>query len=101
MRITEREAVFPVSDYDLAATLTSGQAFRWNQRGAAWEGVIGRYWVALRSGKDSIIAETAEPVANWEWLTHYLQIHVGLGAVLASFPRDDSMNSAVAACHGL
>ncbi|MDB6122388.1 MAG: 8-oxoguanine glycosylase domain protein [Pedosphaera sp.] len=101
MRTSEREVVFRVCDYDLAATLTSGQAFRWYQHGDTWEGVIGSHWVRLRSSQDSIIAETARPVTNWEWLTHYFQIHLGLGDVLASFPQDESMNSAVMACHGL
>ena len=101
MRISEREIVFQACDYDLAATLTSGQAFRWYQNGDAWEGVIGNHRVRLRSSQDSIIAKTAEPVTNWEWLTHYLQINLVLSNVLASFPKDESMNSAVAACHGL
>ncbi len=31
---------FPVDDYDLSATLTSGQAFRWRWSEAGWEGMI-------------------------------------------------------------
>ena len=38
----------PVTDYDLAATLNSGQAFRWQQYGDFWVGVIGQYHVRLR-----------------------------------------------------
>ena len=38
---------FAVRDYDLAATLDSGQAFRWQQRDGAWEGVIAGRWVRL------------------------------------------------------
>ena len=41
-------ATFRAGDYDLAATLTSGQAFRWQQRDGWWEGVIGSRWVRLR-----------------------------------------------------
>lgn len=37
-----------VRDYDLAATLTSGQAFRWQRSGDAWEGVVAGRWVRLR-----------------------------------------------------
>lgn len=47
------EKTFPVRDYDLAATLTSGQAFRWKFVEGAWEGVIGSRWVRLQQ-------ETAE-----------------------------------------
>src|SRR5947209_8066461 len=95
------EEIFPVRDYDLAATLASGQAFRWRPENDAWEGVIGRHWVRLKSTDNSLLAQTAEPVADWSWLTHYLQIEMDLRAVLSSFPDDEPMRSAVSACHGL
>src|SRR6266581_6584503 len=65
---------FPVKDYDLAATLSSGQAFRWRKDGESWAGVIGRHWLRLRSDQFSIAAETAEPLTDWLWLTDYLQL---------------------------
>jgi len=58
----ERSIILPVHDYDLAATLTSGQAFRWQLREGWWEGVIGSRWVRLRAERGSIIGETAMPV---------------------------------------
>ena len=97
----ERQKIFPIRDYDLAATLTSGQAFRWRREKDSWVGVIGKHWVRLRSGNNSIIAETAEPVTRWNWLTEYLQIENDLNAVLASFPNDEPMRAAVAASPGL
>ena len=33
--------IFSVQDYDLAATLSSGQAFRWQPIDRRWVGVIG------------------------------------------------------------
>ena len=95
------ERIFLLRDYDLAATLGSGQAFRWNLQGDAWTGVIGRHWVRLKVENNSLVAQTAEPVADWNWLTHYLQIELDLEAVLASFPDDEAMRAAVSACHGL
>ena len=187
---------FPVHDYDLAATLNSGQAFRWHLREGWWEGVIGRRWVRLRTETDSVVsasvcgnhsalfpltpalsrgereklsqrrdrsqrpgqeipppspfpaqgtpllgdpegvrtpphtpfghplprgggegrgegtasdstlpirlvAETAAPVNDWRWLTHYLQAELDLGPVLATFPDDAPMRAAVVACRGL
>lgn len=88
----------PVKDYDLAATLTSGQAFRWQFRDDAWEGIIGDHWVQLREG---IAARTAEPLADWTWLADYLQIDVNLDAILLSFPDDEPMRRSVLACRGL
>ena len=82
------ETFFPVRDYDLSATLSSGQAFRWRFADAAWEGVIGEYWVQLSQRPDGIAARTAIPVTDWNWLRHYLQVDVDLGAILLSFPDD-------------
>src|SRR3989449_7531827 len=103
-----------VPDYDLAATLNSGQTFRWQLREGWWEGVIGLRWVRLRaetdlrtSGKAAenersvIIAETAEPVNDWRWLADYLQIGLNLADILGTFPDDQPMRLAVAACRGL
>jgi N-glycosylase/DNA lyase len=92
---------FPVSNYDLAATLTSGQAFRWNLTQEGWTGVIGRHWVRLRSEPSAIHAEVAEPISNWDWLTGYLRLDEDLETILRSFPNDEPMQNAVTACRGL
>ena len=133
-----RRTILPVRDYDLAATLTSGQAFRWQLREGGWEGIVGSRWVRLRMegdwprhescrsrrkqahsfglgsqghltsaatarGRDAraIVAETAEPVNDWQWLADYLQVELDLAGVLATFPDDEPMRAAVAACRGL
>ena len=97
----ETTRTFAARDYDLAATLTCGQVFRWHEQDGWWAGVIGNRWVRLRLEPGSITAETALPVANWEWLAHYLQTHLDLGEVLRTFPDDEPMRAAVAACYGL
>src|SRR6266700_4853186 len=91
-------ASFLVHDYDLAATLNSGQTFRWQLREGWWEGVIGLRWVRLRAETDLrtrgkaaenkgsvIIAETAEPVNDWRWLADYLQVGLNLANILWTF----------------
>jgi N-glycosylase/DNA lyase len=93
-------ARFTVKHYDLAATLASGQAFRWRQHAGAWEGVIGPRWVRLRQDADSITAETTSE-SDWQWLRHYLQLEIQLEDILATFPQDDSMRAAVTCCRGL
>lgn len=94
---------FPLADYDLEATLDSGQAFRWQRRGHAWEGVLGRRWVQLRhdAARGVVVANTAQPETDWRWLTHYLQLEVNLGDVLAVFPQDVPLQTAVQECRGL
>ena len=103
-----RVTLFPARDYDLAATLDSGQVFRW-QRSAdgssagsdSWTGVIGRHAVRLTRTGDGIRAETTEPMDDWQWLRDYLQTDVDLEAVLKTFPDDAPMRDAVVACRGL
>lgn len=92
---------FVVRDYDLGATLTSGQAFRWQRQEQGWVGVIGERWVRLRSRGERLTAETAESVDDWAWLTHYLQLDLDLDLVLNSFPADVPMQTALGACRGL
>lgn len=103
---------FAVRDYDLAATLNSGQVFRWKPVEGAWEGVIGHRWVRLRcrrweaatgdqAGGQTLEVQTAEPSSDWTWLEDYLQLGVDLEAVLRSFPDDPPLRQAVAACRGL
>jgi N-glycosylase/DNA lyase len=94
-------AAFPARDYDLAATLNSGQVFRWQTQDGFCQGVIGRRMVRLRSHPGRISAETAEPVRDWRWLTDYLQCDLDLGRVLATFPEDAPLRAAVNACRGL
>lgn len=98
---TACERVFPVQDYNLAATLDSGQAFRWRSLGNDWIGVIHGRWVRLRVGGNILTAKTAAPVEEWEWLTDYLQLNLELSSVLATFPQDDPMRAAIAFCRGL
>jgi N-glycosylase/DNA lyase len=92
---------FPVRDYDLSATLSSGQAFRWKQDGDRWTGIIGTRWVRLTQESDSLTAEAVGPMENWDWLTDYLQLHVDLRKLLDTFPNDPPMRAAVTACRGL
>ena len=91
----------PVRNYDLEATLTSGQAFRWQFENGGWEGVIGHRWVRLEPHAQGIAAQTAEPISDWAWLRRYMQIDVDLDAILRTFPDDEPMRLSVSACRGL
>lgn len=93
--------LFPAKNYDLVATLNSGQAFRWQKYGNLWVGVVGRYHVRLRQTPDGIFAETNAKIKDWDWIRNYLQIDVDLEKILETFPDDEPMNRAVAACRGL
>lgn len=99
--IGSRTATFSLRDYDLDQTLNSGQAFRWRPSGEGWEGVIEERWVRLVTRQDSLIVETFAPVEDWTWLKEYLQLDVNLDKVITTFPKDEAMRAAVAACRGL
>ena len=88
-------------DYDLAATLTSGQAFRWRKVEGAWEGFIGPRWLRLQQTAGGIAAETTQTTTDWGWLSHYLQTDVDLNVVARTFPDDEPMRRAVTTCRGL
>ena len=91
----------PVRDYDLGATLDSGQAFRWRRTGEAWQGVLGKHVVRLASVPGGIQAEAATATEDWQFLHHFLQTETNLAAILNTFPDDAPMRAAVAACPGL
>ncbi len=104
---------FPGRDYDLAATLSSGQAFRWRQVGDAWEGIISGHHFRLRQTPAAITAEllgasstasTPDPT-HASRITHhahhFLQLDTDLPAILATFPDDEPMRASIAACRGL
>ncbi|HSA03507.1 MAG TPA: DNA glycosylase, partial [Candidatus Paceibacterota bacterium] len=92
---------YRVEDYHLAATLSSGQAFRWRRLGDGWEGVIGGRWVLLRQAGNILEAMTAGPCSDWEWLERYLQLNVRLCDILRMFPKDILLQEAVRAWRGL
>jgi N-glycosylase/DNA lyase len=95
------EKLLRVTDYDLAATLTSGQAFRWTLKEGRWEGVIGQRFVTLEQTSDGIITRTPLPCSNWAWVEEYLQTGIDLTEIIDTFPKDEPMQAAVNACGGL
>lgn len=95
------ERFFPVAEYNLEATLTSGQAFRWNRTAAGWEGVVAGRRVRLEEQAEGLLARTSTPETDWGWVEHYLQVQVRLPEVLATFPDDEHLRAAVGACAGL
>ena len=97
----QSEILLRVRDYDLAATLDSGQVFRWQRQNDVWVGIIGNHWVRLTQTPGGIRAKTATPVADWNFLHEFLQTEIDLTVVLKTFPEDEPMRAAVTACHGL
>ena len=91
-----------VRDYDLAATMSSGQVFAWERVGDDWCGVVNGRWARLRQEAETIVVRTAETQREWSWIRAFLQSDVELALVLDTFPKDDlHLCAAVEACRGL
>ena len=95
------QIILPSRNYDLPATLDSGQVFRWYANGGSWHGVVGKRVVRLTQVPAGIHAATDAPLENWDWLRRFLQTDIDFPAVLKTFPDDEPMRQAVAACSGL
>jgi len=95
------EILLPVRDYDLAATLDSGQVFRWQRDGISWNGVLGKYYIQLTQTSAGIHARAHAPVDDWNFLREFLQTDVDLGGIQKTFPNDEPMREAIVACRGL
>ena len=95
-------ATFNAPDYNLAATLTSGQAFRWRDVDGAWENVLVGRWVRLTSDGKTITARVARPISNWQWMRDYLQLDLDIQTIYDGFPADDPhLAAARRTCLGL
>jgi N-glycosylase/DNA lyase len=96
------ETTLTTKDYDLAATLNSGQVFGWEETAGRWSGVVQGRWVELRATPDGIAVRTAAPPGDWNWLKQFLQSEVQLAEILETFTSDDEfLLRAVTRCHGL
>lgn len=96
------EIKLSVADYNLDATMTSGQVFAWERCENGWAGVTAGRWVRLQPFSGGIHATTAVPQMDWSWLREFLQSDVKLHEVLATFPGGDPhLQAAVESCHGL
>lgn len=92
--------IFCVENYDLAATLTSGQAFRWRENNGAWQGIIAGRLISLRATPGRIQANSPAAI-DWSIVRDYLQLDVDIDAITATFPDDPPMHAAIQACRGL
>lgn len=90
-----------IPEYDFAATLAGGQAFRWRAVDDAWEAVVNGRWVRLEPSGGTLRVFTAVAVEDWSWLRHYLAVDEDLPAILETFPQDAVLHTAVRAVPGL
>ncbi len=82
-----------VPDFNLAATLECGQAFRWSRAADGWfTGVVGNRVRRLRQTGDVLEGDVDR---------HYLALDVSLRDIVATFPHDSALCEAVEQHWGL
>ena len=67
----------------------------------SWTGVVGRHLGAADANRRWHPRRNRRAGENWDWLRDFLQTEIDLAAVLKTFPDDEPMRTAVAACRGL
>jgi len=94
--------IFKNINYNLKATLTSGQTFRWKYNGGYWENIIQNKYVKLEKNNNNLIAEVFPYVEKSDWLENYLQMNLDLNKVYKNFPQNDPhLNEAIRLFTGL
>ena len=96
-----RHARIPTRDYDLEATLDSGQAFRWRRVAQGWEGIVHGRWVRIESNTSALEVFWHGPKAFERELREYLRTDIDLDAIVSTFPEDPLMRQSVLAFPGL
>jgi N-glycosylase/DNA lyase len=107
-------ATIPVKDFNLAATLECGQAFRWSRGADGWyTGVVGGEVWRLRQTGNSLEWETEGHASAWPPAgttatvaqkrdpPYYLSLDRDLSDIVATFPDDPHLRAAVQKYWGL
>ncbi len=90
-------ATIAAPEFDLALTLGCGQVFHWRRYGAGWLGMIGEAaCYAEQRGETLLVPRGMEQIA-----AHYFALDHPLQKMRATFPSDQAMSTAAAACRGL
>jgi N-glycosylase/DNA lyase len=89
----------PVKDFDLAATLDSGQVFHWHRKGDVFFGLVHDQIVALAQPQNNTLRVHAGDAAA---ARHYFALDHDLDAIRTTLPPDDRhLNAALEHALGL
>ena len=83
-------------DFDLAATLGSGQVFHWVPKGNGYAGVIGGAPVYVEQHGEHLLTD-AKP----DLVSHYFALDHPLAHIYGTFPHDPAMVAALEYCRGM
>ena len=84
--------------FQLDATLSCGQVFRWTRDGnGIWQGIAEGRAIRLRQENEVLFYDGADA----SFITRYFQLDLDLDAIIASFSRDPVIEAAVTEHRGL
>jgi len=98
VRASDHE-IIPAKDFDLSATLDSGQVFHWHRKGGLFFGLVDDQMVALVQPQKDTLRVVAGDV---EKARHFFALDHDLDAIRATLPPDDPhLTAALAHAPGL
>lgn len=87
-----------ITVFNLKYTLESGQSFRWNKVDDAYYGVVDGQILKIQQREDTLIINSSRNVDSPEFnlhLTHYLDLHRDLAAILTEVNVDAYIDRAI------
>jgi len=101
MRVTEMLLERSALPFDLDHTLGCGQAFRWEQLGDWWYGVVRQRVVKIRQTNDKLEFQVFPPTDDAEFIKSYFRLNDNLPLILSGISRDEHIRRAIQHAHGL
>lgn len=87
----------PDQPFSLDLTLGCGQVFRWEKRGAWWQGIVGCEHICIREQRGFLQYCGSSP----RTIRDYFQLDLDLEMILRSIDRDPIIQGAIDRCRGL
>jgi len=89
------------SPFSLEYTLESGQAFRWQNKGGWWYGIVSGGVLKVKQEGDTLRCVSSSDLIDSAFVRRYFRLDVELEKVLSSIMKDDTIALAVQKFYGL
>jgi N-glycosylase/DNA lyase len=87
--------------FNLGHTLDSGQAFRWEQRGDWWYGILSSGAIKVRQEEASLVCVTSSGLMTPESVHSYFRLEDDLERIYSKIMKDEHMTEAIQRFYGL
>jgi len=92
--------ILPASDFNLEHTLECGQAFRWEDKGGHYSGVIGDALIKVSHRGGKLLIESSAPIGK-EKLSVYFGLNEDLHSIYKHIGKDPHIKRAIKKYRGL